>query len=234
MIVLITGGARSGKSKFAEQYAARLGTNGIYVATAQIYDDEMADRVRRHRSRRDEAGFSWVTLEEPYHLADMLAKDLAREQAWTASNSSEGRQADGVVHEDAPLRGRGGQPEGSPYGIPASAGNCSGSRTQVVLIDCLTLWLSNWLLRFEGEPDAAERVERKIDELAEALNGYPGTVLLVSNEVGSGIVPEYPLGRLYRDLAGRMNQRIASVSRQVFLVTAGIAVELKSIAFRLD
>lgn len=248
MIVLITGGARSGKSKFAEQYAARLGTNGIYVATAQIYDDEMADRVRRHRSRRDEAGFSWVTVEEPYHLADMLAKDLAREQAWTASNSSEGRQDDGVVHEDAPLRGRGGQPapsgdaislhrsqpEGSPYGIPASAGNCSGSRTQVVLIDCLTLWLSNWLLRFEGEPDAAERVERKIDELAEALNGYPGTVLLVSNEVGSGIVPEYPLGRLYRDLAGRMNQRIASVSRQVFLVTAGIAVELKSIAFRLD
>ena len=105
---------------------------------------------------------------------------------------------------------------------------------EVVLIDCLTLWLSNWVLRHEQEVDMEKLVSDKVEELAEALRQYTGTVLLVTNEVGSGIVPEYKLGRVYRDLAGRMNQRIAEACDEVFLVTSGIPVELKRLAFRFE
>ncbi|MFK7693698.1 bifunctional adenosylcobinamide kinase/adenosylcobinamide-phosphate guanylyltransferase, partial [Paenibacillus sp. HJGM_3] len=104
----------------------------------------------------------------------------------------------------------------------------------VVLVDCLTLWLSNWVLAHEEEPALLPLVHGKIDELAAAVQAYPGRLVLVTNEVGSGIVPAYKLGRVYRDLAGRMNQRLAQVCDRVFLVTAGIPVELKSQAFDLD
>jgi len=184
MRIMVTGGARSGKSSFAERYAASLGTAGTYIATAQPFDEEMEVRLALHKERRNESGFPWTTVEEPLAVADCLRSHA-----------------------------------------PAV--------DQVVLIDCLTLWLSNWLFRYEQEPDMEERVGRRVDELAEAVRGYAGTVLLVTNEVGSGIVPEYKLGRVYRDLAGRMNQRIAEVCEEVFLVTSGIPVELKRLAFRL-
>lgn len=185
MRIMVTGGARSGKSSFAEQYATRRGKQGIYIATAQAFDDEMTARLALHKQQRDASGFPWATVEEPLHVAELL---------------------------------RGRRPEPG----------------QVILIDCLTLWLSNWVLRHEQEPDMEERVGEQVERLAEAVSEYEGDVLLVTNEVGSGIVPEYKLGRVYRDLAGRMNQRIAQACGEVFLVTSGIPVELKRLAFRFE
>ncbi|MFB5266935.1 bifunctional adenosylcobinamide kinase/adenosylcobinamide-phosphate guanylyltransferase [Paenibacillus enshidis] len=180
---LITGGARSGKSGFAERLCISRADAAVYVATAQAFDDEMKERIALHRSLRAEAAYPWRTLEEPLELPGLLDR----------------------------LASSGGPP--------------------AVLVDCLTLWLSNVLLAAgdEGEASAREAVER----LTETVASYPGELILVTNEVGSGIVPEYPLGRLYRDLSGIMNQRIAGVCGEVFLVTAGVAVELKRLEYRL-
>ncbi|MNG17861.1 Bifunctional adenosylcobalamin biosynthesis protein CobP [compost metagenome] len=104
----------------------------------------------------------------------------------------------------------------------------------MVLVDCLTLWLTNWLLFYEKESEVLHLVTKQIDELVVAVSSYSGQLILVTNEVGDGIVPEYRLGRQFRDLAGRMNQRLAEVCSQVFLVTAGIPIELKSRAYVLD
>ncbi|MGW9125741.1 bifunctional adenosylcobinamide kinase/adenosylcobinamide-phosphate guanylyltransferase [Paenibacillus chitinolyticus] len=184
--VLVTGGARSGKSSFAEQLSSRLAEHGTYLATAQIWDEEMRQRIALHRTQREQSGFPWITAEEPMELSAALKA-------------------------------------------------CSGERGRgVVLVDCLTLWLSNRLLKVESSPDAAEQVNAAVDELVRTVEAYEGPLVLVTNEVGSGIVPEYPLGRLYRDLAGRMNQRLAQVCGRVFLVTAGIPVELKSRAYRFE
>lgn len=188
MAVLVTGGARSGKSRFAERYAESLGERGLYIATMQALDNEMRDRIGLHRLRREQSGFPWRTVEEPLELAGLLRK-----------------------------HGEAAQPSGD-----------------VVLIDCLTLWLSNWLLELEGKSDADERLARLIEELAQALADMDRPVIAVTNEVGDGVVPEYPLGRRFRDWAGWMNQRMAEVCSEVFLVTAGIPVELKRIAFALD
>jgi adenosylcobinamide kinase/adenosylcobinamide-phosphate guanylyltransferase len=186
MAVLVTGGARSGKSRFAERYAATLGTRGLYIATMQGLDDEMRDRIELHRLRREQSGFSWRTVEEPLELAELLRQ-----------HAELGEERSG----------------------------------EVILVDCLTLWLSNWLLELEGVPDADDVLERNIDELAEALASVRKPVIAVTNEVGDGVVPEYPLGRRFRDFAGVMNQRVAEVCEEVFLVTTGIPVELKKIAF---
>jgi len=202
MRILITGGARSGKSRFAEQYAARLGENGVYIATSQAFDDEMRSRIKLHRLRREQGTFSWTIREEPYALEETLL----------------------ALEGECRRGGAGGQTD----------------RPGIVLVDCLTLWLSNWLLRCEREPNAEERLEARIGGLAERVAGWGGAtpeasphLLLVTNEVGDGIVPDYPLGRMFRDAAGRLNQRLAAVCEQVFLVTAGIPVELKSREFRL-
>lgn len=188
MNVLITGGARSGKSAFAERWCMKHASSAVYIATAQIYDEEMRERVALHRQQRSEAGYTWNTLEEPLRLVELL-DELA----------------------------------GSRQNPPA------------VLVDCLTLWLSNVLLSAgEGsDKDSTAVVEREIERLVEAAKRYTGQLVLVTNEVGSGIVPEYPLGRQYRDLAGRLNRKMAEISGQVFLVTAGIPVELKSRAYEL-
>jgi adenosylcobinamide kinase/adenosylcobinamide-phosphate guanylyltransferase len=186
LAILVTGGARSGKSGFAEKLAMHNAKRGIYIATAQIYDEEMRERVALHQMQRQKEGFIWTTLEESYELSHKLL------------------QID--ESDDAP----------------------------VVLVDCLTLWLSNWLLRFENEADRVSKVMERIDELAVAVSTCTGHFVLVTNEVGSGIVPEYPLGRSFRDLAGKMNQKLAEACEQVFLVTAGIPIELKSRAYRLE
>jgi adenosylcobinamide kinase/adenosylcobinamide-phosphate guanylyltransferase len=179
---LITGGARSGKSVFAERYASALGKHGLYVATSHLYDREMEERIKHHRLRREEGSFLWRTIEEPYDLAGVL--------------------------------------ERCGQGTP-------GGDSPVLLIDCLTLWLSNWILKDE----CSVKLDKLSNELAAAVSAYPGPLLLVTNEVGSGIVPEYALGRKFRDVSGRLNQMLAQACDQVFLVTAGIPVELKSIAF---
>lgn len=163
---LVSGGARSGKSTWAERLAHASGLPRRYVATAESGDDaEMADRIRHHRDGRGEG---WQTIEAPLDLAPALA---------------------------------------------AGAG-------AVTLIDCATLWLSNHLLR--GHDLAAEA-----GRLLEALTTAPGPVILVSNEVGSGIVPENALARCFRDEQGRLNQRLAAIADLVVVVIAGLPLALK-------
>lgn len=184
MIALVTGGARSGKSAFAERYAAHLAEEGVYIATSEALDEEMQERIGKHRKRRElQTAIRWMTVEKPLRLASELRR-------W---------------REDPEVQ--------------------AGRR--VILIDCLTLWLSNMMMTMT--PD---RIEEGIGELVRELERFGGHAILVTNEVGDGIVPAAPLGRKYRDLAGWMNQRVAAVCDQVFLVTAGIPVELKSLAFR--
>jgi adenosylcobinamide kinase / adenosylcobinamide-phosphate guanylyltransferase len=186
--VLVTGGARSGKSSFAEKLCMKRSESGMYVATAQAYDDEMRERIRIHQDRRQDSAYGWETVEEPVALPELL-------------------ETLGQSASDAPA----------------------------VVVDCLTLWLTNVLLQAEPEGSAAmeERLGLQIGRLARAVQGYPGMVILVTNEVGSGIVPEYQLGRIYRDWAGIMNQRLAQICDEVFLVTAGIPMEIKSKEYRI-
>lgn len=166
--VLVLGGARSGKSGFAERLAVESGLERLYVATAEARDAEMAERIARHRGDRSAGG--WTTLEAPLALAETIARE-------------------------------------------AGAG-------RVVLVDCLTLWLSNVLLA--GRDLAAE-----CGALVAAVETAAGPLVLVSNEVGHGIVPETPLGRAFRDAQGRLNQDVARAASDVFLVAAGCPVRLK-------
>jgi adenosylcobinamide kinase/adenosylcobinamide-phosphate guanylyltransferase len=168
-IILITGGARSGKSKYAEERAAALGLRRLYVATAEARDDEMTQRIAAHQKRRRSA---WTTVEEPVQLVETLL-------AW---------------------RGR---------------MDCG-------LVDCLTLWLSNLLLR--GDEN---QVEEKVEALVRALPRLDFPVFFVTNEVGAGIVPDNALARQFRDLAGWTNQRIAAVANEVVLMVVGIPMVIK-------
>lgn len=170
-ITLVLGGARSGKSAYAqrqaEQAAAKTGRPPLMIATAEAFDDEMRDRIDRHR---DERGDSWRTLEVPLDLTGAIR---------------------GLTVED------------------------------VVVVDCLTLWLSNLML---GNHDLAAAT----DDLIEAFAGCEATVWAVSNEVGWSLVPENALGRRFRDEAGRLNQRIAAVADAARLIIAGMCMDLKS------
>jgi adenosylcobinamide kinase/adenosylcobinamide-phosphate guanylyltransferase len=170
-LVLVTGGARSGKSRFAEARLAELAPSGpwLYVATAEQRDDEMRARVALHRQRR---GPAWRTHEEPRLLAAALAQ----------------------------------------------TGDARG-----ILVDCLTLWLTNLLL--DDLPDEAILV--KCDEMADRARSTPVPVIVVTNEVGGGIVPDNALARRFRDLQGGLNQRIAALADQVVLLVAGLPLYVK-------
>jgi adenosylcobinamide kinase/adenosylcobinamide-phosphate guanylyltransferase len=163
-IILVTGGARSGKSKYAEQRSGELGVRRLYVATAEAKDEEMAQRIAEHKKRR---GNNWVTIEEPVELFSAL------------------------------LAQRG--------------------RTDCALVDCLTIWLSNLLLHQD-----ADFVEDRVEQFVGILPQLDFHVVLVTNEVGWGIVPANPLAREFRDLAGWANQQIATVATEVILMVAGV------------
>ena len=169
-IILITGGARSGKSQYAEQRVREKGGRSIYVATAEANDEEMAQRIAEHRKRR---GNQWRTIEEPLELTQALLAE----------------------------RGK----------------------TDCALVDCLTLWISNLLLRHDDKY-ASEKVEELIEKLPQ-LNFH---LVLVTNEVGWGIVPDNSLARKFRDLAGWTNQRMAQVANEVILMVAGVPMTAKS------
>ncbi|HRQ57281.1 MAG TPA: bifunctional adenosylcobinamide kinase/adenosylcobinamide-phosphate guanylyltransferase [Azoarcus taiwanensis] len=176
---LILGGARSGKSRFAEQLAIDSGLPVTVVATAEALDEEMAARIARHRS--DRPGH-WRTIEAPRQLADVLR-------------------------------------------ATCSEGSC-------VVVDCLTLWLANTLTDGEAAPTLSAIEERPAarieqDALFALLPSLPGEIILVANEVGMGLVPESPLGRLFRDEAGRLNQRVAALCERVSFVAAGLPLHLK-------
>jgi adenosylcobinamide kinase/adenosylcobinamide-phosphate guanylyltransferase len=166
-LTLVLGGARSGKSRHAEQLVTNFAPPWIYVATAEARDEEMRARIDAHRQRRSE---EWQTLEAPLELAAILAR--------------------------------------------------VGGTSRPVLVDCLTLWLSNALL-------AGRNVESECERLTRALRGAKGPVVVVSNEVGLGIVPDTPLGRVFRDAQGLLNQRVAAAADHVVLMTAGLPLTLK-------
>lgn len=178
-LILVLGGARSGKSRVAEKLAAQLGPRVVYLATAEAGDPEMATRIAHHRERRP---VNWRTVEMPRQVGEALAR--------------EGRDAD------------------------------------IVLLDCLTLLANNLLLPLGDDPNPEEaeaHLEREIDGLLAAYEAGPASLIVVSNEVGWGLVPPYPLARLYRDMLGRAHQRLAARADRVFLVVAGIAVDLKKL-----
>jgi adenosylcobinamide kinase/adenosylcobinamide-phosphate guanylyltransferase len=192
-LILILGGARSGKSAFAERLAARSGKTVAFVATATDSDDEMRERIARHRASRPKA---WHTIEE--------SLDLAR-AVWRAYQLAD-----------------------------------------VAILDCMTLWLGNMLLQEQGEHESDvqgqeelritsstfdERSLLQIEALLAVLHSAEKskTLIVVSNEVGLGIVPAYPLGRIYRDTLGYVNQRLAQNADRVYLMVVGMAVDIKSL-----
>jgi adenosylcobinamide kinase/adenosylcobinamide-phosphate guanylyltransferase len=164
---LVLGGARSGKSSFAERITVAHPRGCVYVATAEIGDEEMAERVRKHQARRQA---HWRTLEAPLELGPAIVSETGQGAA--------------------------------------------------VLVDCLTLWLSNVMA-------AGRDPSREMEGLVRALGQAGGPVVFVSNEVGLGIVPDNALARAFRDHAGRLNQRIAEVANNVFFVAAGLPLRLK-------
>lgn len=166
--ILVTGGARSGKSRFAELLAGCSGLPVTYIATAQILDKEMADRVEKHRQSRPA---EWDLIEEPFNIEKALL-DLKDNQG-------------------------------------------------IILLDCVTIWLSNLLLA--DSPEILTQV-RKVAQTAVEIGPK---VIFVTNEVGQGIVPDNPLSRRYRDLAGWANQILAEAATAVYYVVAGYPLEIK-------
>ncbi len=179
-MILITGGARSGKSSLAERLAA-ASDNVLYIATSVVADDEMAERVKRHRQARPA---HWRTWEGSQRLA-------------------------GVIDEQA-------------------AGDA-------VILECVTTWIANLMFDLTGDApvdeidfDAVEiQIQQQTSELLAACARSSAAIYLVTNEVGMGIVPENRLARHFRDIAGRVNQRLAAAAESVFLVVSGIEVKIK-------
>jgi adenosylcobinamide kinase/adenosylcobinamide-phosphate guanylyltransferase len=170
-IVLITGGARSGKSAHALSIAESGYRRRAFVATAVALDDEMRERIARHREERGER---FTTVEEPYDIAGALRR--------------------------------------------------IAGTTEVAVVDCLTVWLGNLFHLCDGDPD---RVDTAIEELAESVGAIDCDLVIVTNEVGWGIVPEHPLGRAFRDAAGRLNTMIAGRADRVVLCCCGIPTVIK-------
>jgi adenosylcobinamide kinase/adenosylcobinamide-phosphate guanylyltransferase len=185
--ILLLGGARSGKSSFAERLATQSGRSVAYIATAQASDADMLQRIQLHQSTRPA---HWQTIEEPLQLANAVQR--------------------------------------------------AASVADVLLLDCMTTWLGNWLLA-QGEHDLEAsslrsahlyaRVQAEAHSFLASIAALPSTktLLVVSNEVGLGIVPAYPLGRVYRDLLGLLNQRLAAAAQRVYLLVAGLPVDLKKL-----
>jgi adenosylcobinamide kinase / adenosylcobinamide-phosphate guanylyltransferase len=164
MITLVLGGARSGKSLYAEKVIEEMG-GGTYLATSRVWDAEMSERVQIHQDRRNEL---WDTIEEPIHIANLIADS-----------------------------------------------------NKPMLVDCLTLWLSNLV---EEEQD----IELETQKLCESLKRAQHPIVLVSNEVGLGIVPDNALARKFRDHAGRLNQAVAQTAHRVVFVAAGLPLVMKN------
>lgn len=177
-IILVTGGARSGKSSFAEKYVQKHGKKTAYIATAQILDEEMKQRVLLHRKHRETA--DWHTLEAPFD-AELAIDDCSAYDA--------------------------------------------------VLFDCLTVYMSNLICMSQMEKKKAAQRQKMIfgaiEKLICAAKKHAGFIVFVTNEVGSGIVPENALARQYRDIAGFCNQYAAEKADEVYFVVSGIPVKIK-------
>jgi len=182
-LTLVLGGARSGKSKFAEKYALHAGAKAAYIATAEILDKEMSNRVEYHKKRR--ANGRWLNFEAPYAAEKVMLE--------------------------------------------------AGKLADVVLFDCLTIYISN-LMYGKGAPAdfnaKYDYVYAGIDKLLKAARTINKPVIFVANDVGAGIVPDSVMGREYRDIAGWVNQQVGREADEVYYVIAGNAVDIKKIAFK--
>ena len=167
MIVLVGGGSRSGKSRFALDYARRCGEPRAFLATAELLDEEMRARAVVHQAER---GHEFTTFDEPLHVPQRIKQ--------------------------------------------------VGQQYRAIVVDCLTLWLSNLM-------HTAQHIEAEIGGFMTAADESPSTVIAVTNEVGCGIVPENELSRHFRDESGRMNQRIATAAAEVYWMAFGISLRLK-------
>jgi adenosylcobinamide kinase/adenosylcobinamide-phosphate guanylyltransferase len=171
-LVLILGGVRSGKSRYAQQLASDSGNSVLFLATAEAGDDEMKSRIAKHKESRPP---TWRTVEEPLDIPSALCNETAE--------------------------------------------------VDTVIIDCITIWLSNLLLGEGGTTE--DEVMTQIERLIDVYTKGNATYIIVSGEVGMGIVPEHPLGRAFRDLLGFANQRLAGVADRVVLMMAGIPIDIK-------
>ncbi|MFC1918850.1 bifunctional adenosylcobinamide kinase/adenosylcobinamide-phosphate guanylyltransferase [Chloroflexota bacterium] len=178
---LIIGGARSGKSRFAQELAIKSGKPVLFVATAVAGDEEMQQRIEEHKRTRPA---SWSTLEVTRHIGNQIAGEIGT--------------------------------------------------AQVVIIDCITLLVSNILVRYADrgreQIDASlmeEEVTSEIGELTECINRLDASFIIVTNEVGTGLVPTNKMGRLYRDVLGKANQLLAQQADEVHLMVSGLAVKIK-------
>lgn len=170
-LVLVLGGVRSGKSSYALREAEKIGGEKALVATAEPLDDEMKERIAKHKT--DRSGI-WDTIEEPLDIAETLERIK--------------------------------------------------NHYNVVVIDCLTLWLSNLMGKWNEE---SNKIQVEMDKLAKSCLDFPGYLYLISNEVGMGIVPDNRLARRFRDRAGELNKQLAQVSDKVIFMHAGIPVTIK-------
>ena len=174
-IILITGGARSGKSSYALELAESISTKRLFVATCPNVDREISERVRRHQEER--RGRGWNTIEEETDLASLFSKET--------------------------------------------------KDVDVMLIDCITLWVNNILFRDKDHEVDDHRIAVLCRQWLETAEEFAGTVICVTNEVGLGIVPDNALARRYRDLVGTCNQLIGRIAGEVILVSCGIPLFLK-------
>ncbi|MBC8507671.1 MAG: bifunctional adenosylcobinamide kinase/adenosylcobinamide-phosphate guanylyltransferase [Anaerolineales bacterium] len=186
-LTFLIGGARSGKSTYAEKMASKHGGRVLYIATAQALDPEMAERIEKHKEQRPE---SWQTREIPYDIAAAIQDELGQ--------------------------------------------------TDIVLLDCLTMLVSNLILTVtdkEFEPDetrAAKIVDEEIKAMLDVFHQSDTDWIIVSNEVGMGLVPPYPLGRVYRDLLGWTNRKVAEAADEVLLLVAGMMLPLHELGISFE
>lgn len=230
-LILVTGGARSGKSSYAERLAAKLaaplGDRVTYIATSEEHDDEMRQRVRAHRAARSR---SWTTVECPLEVAAAVRRAAAPPSGAAAASTGT---------KDLPS-------------ATARSSQVVAATASVILLDCVALWVANLLFSggaFGGSapPDdgynyekdllpaseeraAGRRVVAAVDDLLAALAESRVTLVAVTNEVGLGVVPEYPLARLYRDQLGWANQRLARRADEFYLLVSGCALDVKALA----
>jgi adenosylcobinamide kinase/adenosylcobinamide-phosphate guanylyltransferase len=179
-LTLVLGGARSGKSAWAQQLVESSGQPGLFVATATAGDEEMAARIAVHRAARSPI---WTTLEAPLEVGNAIRRAVV---------------------------------------------------TDWVLVDCITLLASNVLMNCPEPVDESlyqQAMQKEIDGLIDAWQAHPGNWVIVSNEVGLGLVPPYPLGRYYRDALGRANQTLANIAGRVVFMVAGLPMTVKETNF---
>ena len=179
--ILIIGGARSGKSRFAQELALKLGESVLFVATATAGDEEMQHRIEEHQRARPA---TWTTLEVTTHIASQVEQKIGE--------------------------------------------------AQVVIVDCITLLVSNVFSQYTDQtseqidaPLIEKKITSEIDELVDCIHHIGASFIIVTNEVGTGLVPANRVGRLYRDLLGKANQLLAQRVDQVYLMVAGLPVPIK-------